>query len=731
MAEKTKYTLSEHLQQLLDAGRYKDSFTLMRKRLVEAPIPGALNQLSQAESTYRYMLDYFTKGLEDPGRDSMLADIRFSLRNIAQRLEKEAQVSDSPDLYYSTLRMCRLRPTDLQASVAKIIELKANADLALSAGQYPDEVISGLESEEEKIFNTLWTSDQLTEADFRAISESIMNETLPFTTAALAISATGLSLMRFYNRDAMLLLCTLATSTDFRISSRALATLVLALNRWRKTAADDSRLASALSVLLDMEGMSRKIISVVKTVIRTRDTDRVSRKLEREVIPGLMQFGPDIIEKMKKQTEDSSFADLEANPEWEELLRNSGLEEKLRELTEMQSDGADVMMVAFSNLKGYPFFRQVRNWMLPFSVQHPALRKLHSIDDNGLTSLLEMSGMMCDSDKYSFAFSLTSMPETQRKVVLSQMKAHTEQMKENMQEYKLLKAGMEFDDELTRYFRDLYRFHKLFAKRAEFYDPFAETLDFTTVPVVEEVMDSTDDLAAVAEFYFKRGYYADALPLLQSVARASSLTPHVWEKIGFCLEKQPNGNKESIEAYMKAQLFNPESRWLAKRLGICYRREQDYRNAVDYLRMALPEDGSFDRTLSLLITDTLMEAGRWEEALNELYRVDYESPDDPEVLRRMARCAFRSGDMDKCSKLLNSIPTLALAEEDYRMLGHVAFLEKNFEDAARRYRQTVRPNDDKRLWKSQILTDVDIIENLGGSRSDLLLLLESLAYSLE
>lgn len=731
MAEKTKYTLSEHLQQLLDAGRYKDSFTLMRKRLVEAPIPGALNQLSQAESTYRYMLDYFTKGLEDPGRDSMLADIRFSLRNIAQRLEKEAQVSDSPDLYYSTLRMCRLRPTDLQASVAKIIELKANADLALSAGQYPDEVMSGLESEEEKIFNTLWTSDQLKEADFRAISESIMNEALPFTTAALAISATGLSLMRFYNRDAMLLLCTLATSTDFRISSRALATLVLALNRWRKTAADDSRLAGALSVLLDMEGMSRKIISVVKTVIRTRDTDRVSRKLEREVIPGLMQFGPDIIEKMKKQTEDSSFADLEANPEWEELLRNSGLEEKLRELTEMQSDGADVMMVAFSNLKGYPFFRQVRNWMLPFSVQHPALRKLHSIDDNGLTSLLEMSGMMCDSDKYSFAFSLTSMPETQRKVVLSQMKAHTEQMKENMQEYKLLKAGMEFDDELTRYFRDLYRFHKLFAKRAEFYDPFAETLDFTTVPVVEEVMDSTDDLAAVAEFYFKRGYYADALPLLQSVARASSLTPHVWEKIGFCLEKQPNGNKESIEAYMKAQLFNPESRWLAKRLGICYRREQDYRNAVDYLRMALPEDGSFDRTLSLLITDTLMEAGRWEEALNELYRVDYESPDDPEVLRRMARCAFRSGDMDKCNKLLNSIPTLALAEEDYRMLGHVAFLEKNFEDAARRYRQTVRPNDDKRLWKSQILTDVDIIENLGGSRSDLLLLLESLAYSLE
>lgn len=731
MAEKTKYTLSHHLQQLLDAGRYKDSFTLLRKRLVESPQPGALNKLSQTESTYRYMLEYFTRGLEDPGRETMLADIRHSLREIAQRLEKEAEITDSPELYYSTLRMCRLRPTDLPASVSKTIELKANADLALSAGQYPDEVMRSIESEEEKIFNTLWTADNLSDVDYKSVSDGILSGALPFTTASLCISAVGLSLMKYYTRDAMLLLCALASSPDYRISSRSLATLVLALNRWRKTAADDSRLSQALSVLLDMDGMPGKIISVVKTVIRTRDTDRVSRKMQREVIPGLMQFGPDIIEKMKKQTEESSFADLEANPEWEELLRNSGLEEKLRELTEMQSDGADVMMVAFSNLKGYPFFRHVRNWMLPFTVEHPALRKLHTMDDNGLSTLLEMSGMMCDSDKYSFAFSLTSMPDAQRRLVLSQMQAQTEQMKEHMQDLKLLKAGMEFDDELTRYFRDLYRFHKLFTKRAEFYDPFAEALDFTTVPVVEEVMDSADDLAAVAEFYFKRGYHADALPLLQSVARSSTLTPHIWEKIGFCLEKQPNGNKEAIEAYMKAQLFNPDSRWLAKRLGICYRREQDYRNAVEYLRMALPEDGSFDRGLSLLIADTLMEAGKWEDALTELYRVDYESPDDPEVVRRMAKCAFRSGDMGKCLKLLNSIPTLALSEEDYRMLGHVAFLKKDFEDAARRYRQTVRPNDEKRLWKAQILSDIDIIENLGGSRADLLLLLESLAYSLE
>ncbi|MDE6380727.1 MAG: tetratricopeptide repeat protein, partial [Muribaculaceae bacterium] len=182
---------------------------------------------------------------------------------------------------------------------------------------------------------------------------------------------------------------------------------------------------------------------------------------------------------------------------------------------------------------------------------------------------------------------------------------------------------------------------------------------------------------------------------------------------------------------MKAQLFNPDSRWIARRLGICYRREADYRNAIEYMEMAKPEDGSYDRALSLLIADTMMEAGRWEDALKELYRVDYESPDDPEVIRRMARCSFRSKNLEKAEKLIGLIPGVSLIEDDYRMMGHIAFLRKDMTEASRLYRLTVRPNDEKRLWKSQILSDLDILLSLGASRTDLLLLLESLAYTIE
>lgn len=731
MKEKTKYTLPEQTKKLLEAGRYKDCFTLLRRRLTETPIPGTLNKISQNESTYKYMLDYFSRGLSDPGREALLAEIRRSLFDIAQQIDKETSSSDSPEIYFSTLRMCRLRPSTLTTSFDKVKELKAMTDLALAAGQYPDTMMSQIEIEEEKIFNILWTADSLTNDDYRLVNDVIKNGSLPFTTVSLCISAIGLSLMRYYSREAFLSLIELSKEESVGISARALTTLILTLSHWHAEVADDLRVVEALQTLPDIDGMSKKIRNVVKTTVRTRDTDRVSRKMQRDVIPGLMQFGPDIIQRLKKSSEEASFADLEANPEWEELLRKSGLEDKLRELTEMQSDGADVMMVAFSNLKSFPFFRQVRNWFLPFTVQHPMLRQLHAIDDDGVSSLLEMSGLMCDSDKYSFAFSIASMPDAQRKMVLSQMHAQTEQMKEQMHELQALKAGAEFEEELTRYSRDLYRFHKLYPKRAEFFDPFANALDFSAIPVISSIMQSADEVAPIAEFYFKRGYYADALPLLQTVARESAASPHVWEKIGFCLEKTKDGNAEAIEAYMKAQLFNPDSRWISRRLGISYRRAGDFRNAVEYLEMARPEDGSFDRNLSLLIADTLADSGRWEDALNELYRVDYETPDDPEVIRRMAKCAFHMSDLEKADKSMKRISNIDLTESDHRLMGHIAFLKKDLAEATRLYRLTVRPNDEKRLWKTQILADIDTLTALGASRSDLVLLLESIAYSLE
>ena len=731
MEQTPEYTLPEQTEKLIDSGRYKDAFTLLRRRLTETPLPRALSELSQAESTYRYLLQYYAQGATDPGREGVLADIRSRLLDIADGIDRENSVTDSPQLYYSTLRMCRMHPSDIDTLLKTLVEKNSMMQLSLSAGEYPDTIAPQLEDEEGKLFDTLWTADSIPTESYRRLSEAINGGTLAFTTSALAIAATGLGLMRFFNRDAILLLCDAASSPDERISARATAVLLIVLSRHAERVAGDQRLIQRLQSLMETENMTKKFRSAVVAAIRTRDTDRVSRKMQRDVIPGLMQMGPDILKRLKEKSEDSSFADLEANPEWEELLHNSGLEEKLRELTEMQTDGADVMMVAFSNLKGFPFFRQIRNWLLPFSSSHSQLKSFRTEGGGSLDTMMTVNGLMCDSDRYSFALSLAGMPESQRKMVQQQMNAQMEQFQEQMKEIEALKSGKGFEEELTRFFRDLYRFHKLFPKRAEFTDPFAAPLDYISIPVIGGLLDTPDLTQPVAEFYFKRGYHAEALPMLKRLADTASDTPHIWEKIGYCHEKQPEGWKDAIEAYMKAQLFNPDSRWISRRLGMCYRRSGDYRNAADYIRMAMPTDNAYDRALTLLLADTLADGGKWDEALNELYRVDYETPGDGETLRRMAKCAMHTRQFDKAESWISSIPTIDLSEEDHRMAGHIAMLKGDIPSAIANYRLTVRRNDDKREWKKQILADMPMLESLGASRREMQLLLESIAYTLE
>ncbi len=716
---------------LLNAGRLKDTVTLLRRRLSETPITGCLGRLNQAENTYKYLLQFFSQGASDPGREAMLSDLKSEILDIADLIDREVAVADSSGQYYSTLRMLRLRPVNIDSLADAVVEKDSMAQLAMAADSYQLQLFSEIEDADNKLFEAFWTADSISTDAYKAFSNKITNGFLPYRTSSLIVAGAGLGLMNYYNRNALLMLCDASESTDYRISARSLVTLVLALDRWRERVKDDARVLRRLEALNDVEGMAKRVHAVVFAIIKTRDTDRVSRKMQKEVIPGLMQFGPDIIKRLKQASEETSLADIEGNPEWEELLKKSGLEEKLRELTEMQSDGADVMMSAFSNLKGYPFFRQLSNWMLPFSTHQTMLNSLKSIGEDDISCLLELNGMMCDSDKYSFAFSLATMPEMQRKMMMGQMQGQMEQMREQMEDLQALKAGNEFDDEVTRYCRDIYRFNKLYPKRSEFYDPFMQFVDFLKLPVFSTVFDDDEDVAAVAEFYFKRGYYSDAYPLLERLAYSPTDTPHVWEKIGFCLEKTTASDESAVEAYMKAQLFNPDSKWIARRLGLCYRRMGDYRNAVEYLRMSLPEDGGYDRRMSLMIADTLIDGNEWEEAMKELYRVDYENPGDPEVIRRMAMCTFRSNDFVKTLGLLDSMPKIGQSEDDFRMRGHISFLQGDIQDALRWYRMTVRPNDKRRLWKTAILSDMDVLETMGGRRQDMLLLLESLAYSLE
>ena len=143
------------------------------------------------------------------------------------------------------------------------------------------------------------------------------------------------------------------------------------------------------------------------------------------------------------------------------------------------------------------------------------------------------------------------------------MSAQADQFKEESRSALPSSNAPQFDIETLKSVRDLYRFFKLFRKREGLKDPFARPLCFTELPVIGEMMNDNEMLELIGEFYFKRGYYADALPLFVSLSTDRAEDASLWEKIGFCHQSE-NRLNPALEAYEKASLLKSPLTFLCK-----------------------------------------------------------------------------------------------------------------------------------------------------------------------
>lgn len=81
------------------------------------------------------------------------------------------------------------------------------------------------------------------------------------------------------------------------------------------------------------------------------------------------------------------------------------------------------------------------------------------------------SDVFCNSDKYSFCFTMLQMPESQRNLMQQQLNGQheaSEELKERLKEMSQSKARAEFVS--RQYIHDLYRFFKLWSRRHEIHD---------------------------------------------------------------------------------------------------------------------------------------------------------------------------------------------------------------------------------------------------------------------
>lgn len=709
---------------LLDGNHVADAFVILENIAQEEQNYKATDNLKRLRQTYGYMVHYLIEGVDDKTRREVYDGTLSSLRLIANDILLDKLVIDSPDVYFSTARICRHRNLRFEVLWNRLKEVEAKLSLAEAAEADVRSILVDKYNLMRQLFDTVWTMRN--DKDICGMLVEKINQSGAPEMARYLISAITLSLLEYFDRDKFVSLIDIyENAASQEISACSLVGTVLALRKYRKRIVCDNKIIARLQLWQDSLVTYSRLRSVVKEIIRTRDTDRVTAKMRDEVIPELMKLKPDVLRKMKESAMDFESGMLDNNPEWEEILEKNGIADKMRELTEMQSEGADLMMVTFSNLKGFPFFNNVSAWFLPFDIDNPDVN-LDSVSRKSLDSMLTFGVNMCDSDKYSLVLAFSTMPEQQRNMMTGQFEQQLSQMMEQSAELLEKQSQPEFSMAAVVFIRELYRFFRLFRKKSEFDDPFSEPFNFLDLPVVGDMMADEEIIKLIGEFYFKRGYYEESLELFKAIENSSEEDYSYWEKIGYAYQALKQYDKAAA-AYRKSELLGDSGTWLLKKLAFINKKNGNYAAAAEYYSRALLADPD---NVSLIMNAGYanLESGDIAGALRSFYHANYLQPDNAAIWRAIGWTEFINGNYDKsCSyyeKLLESNPTAI----DLMNAAHVKLASGNIKEATALYKKSAGSGFED--FQSAFETDVPTLEKAGIDRLTIDLIIDAIKMDL-
>ncbi len=725
---KTDIVLSEELSHLTESGRLREAFELVRNEASQNSDWKVIDKLNKLEETYKYMIHYMVEGIEDKGRETLYSSIVENLHDILGEIIVARLDKDSPMLTSETRRLARMRGETIKSLADKWKSADTVFSLALEADSINQDIRKERESALESLFALITAMTVPTKEDISVIKKLLDDLDSPFDLKCIVIAALTVSLLEYYHSKKLTILADVVERSDNdRIVARALTGVILTLAIHPNRARKDKRLSTRFMLWEENIILYTKLKDIIINVLRTIDTERVTRKMKEEIIPELIKLQPEFSKRIKGLNEEEAVSAFEENPEWKELFDKSGLNSKLKELDEMQVEGADLMMASFENLKFFPFFSTMANWFLPFSFEHSSIADNPLFQNQSLRDLISVEGMMCESDKFSLAFSLNRVDEAQRNMITSQIDGSMAQFKEMMKDSEIKNKFPVFATEVSKYMRDLYRFYKLFRRADNFVNPFAKPFPLLDIPFVSSLVRSEELLVIVSEFYFRRGYYELSLKFLDLLQEQNPTDRSVLEKKGYalqCLKRY----QEAYEFYQRAELLGEPSLWLLRKLASVSRTLKRYKESVDYYRRALEKDPD-NIMLTMGLGSVLVETGDLKEALSCFYKAEFLSPVRPDILRAVAWTEFLNRRFDKSEPYMLKLMAYNPFPNDYMNLGHLYFLKGDFKKSAEKYLEALNRFKSDILFDSALENDIPLLKEMGINEIELHLVIDHIKYS--
>lgn len=705
----------------LDSKELKDAFDSLQALIIGSRSYLFQDQLTDLQENYKYMLRYRIEGAKDPKEEYIYNYLLSATYELADSVKQHALAAESPRSYYGRRRTMSVQP---QVSYQQLHDQLA---LEYEAGKRKESDASHI-----LLFNKIWVSAFLNKEEAEEIRQMLQDKTLPFTTGCQIVSALMLGLQEAFDEEKIGLLFDAADLPDEEIKMRALISILITLYTYRKRTDLYPSITDRLAVLAEIPGFIKTIRTIILRFILTRETEKITRKLQDEIIPEMMKQSSKINHKINlRELTPEDITGEEINPEWENLFTNKQLSKEMIEFGELHKEGADVMHSTFVHLKSYPFFRELSNWLLPFTIEHSSFSDLFTSDNEKekqmLDSIAQIS-FMCNSDKYSLYFSMMQLPKEARKIMMNQFDCQATEMLQQKHEELHIKQGKQ-DMIIGQYIQDLYRFFKLYPGHLDFTDIFTMPFDFHNLTILRPYISDKESLTTIAEYYLRKNYFNDALTIFNQLAETDQESDILFQKIGYC--KQMEGDlKGALEAYLHADLLNTDSKWVIQRIAGCYRSLKQPEEALKYYRRY---EKLNPNNLSVLISigHCHLELKDYNEALKCFFKVDYLDSKSHKAWRPIAWCSFLTGKYDQARNYYRKILDNQPNAQDLLNAGHTEWALQNIKGALSFYQQAVQmEKGDLMQFQEQFNLDVADLLIAGIEKAEVALMLDQLKYKM-
>lgn len=719
---------SEHTRLLkqLYAYRLKDTLSRLNQEAMVMSDWNLQTRIDNLRQTYDALLSYAATGATDPERDKILLDIQRAAAEITDLLYLHHEAKNSYGDFWNRIQN-QLRTLGQQPDYTQLIEqLRANLRKVELIPDTPDQtghqekdyiVREAYEQQLDRLFYAVWCSLHWSETEYNILCDNLLHTPLPEYDTAVVTSAIAQALLICFDSYKFRLLTELYHyREELQVNQRALIGIALAVYYHEERLKLYPACQDALQDLLDDETFVQQLGKLQIQLLMSRETEKISSRMHQEIFPDLLNYklgNPD--------TKITSLEELEEyideNPEWKSRMNK--LTDKMRELGEMQQEGADTNMYTFTTLKSYPFFRRAPHWFYPFSTHQSDIADiLGKYPQAGqFLRFINSSGMYCNSDLYSLLFTLQQVSGIQegKNILPTELSELGEQL-ENTQ------GKQENPDSVRRqYLQDVYRFYKLWQFKSYQDDIFKDDLALWHRQSLAKALQQPELLEHIAHFLFSKDYFSEAAELYTQLSALPEAKAEYLQKLGFCYQKQGKYS-EALQAYQKAELLlSANDTWNNLHIAQCHRQLHQYEEALTYY-LKVTEANPDNLNAALQTGHCLAALRRYQEALKYYFKVEFLGKTPANAHRAIGWCYFMTGQPQKAEEYYQKVldNESKILPSDYMNMGHALLVQKRIADALTYYHRAYAVSQDD--FYQTLQTDTPALLEQGVSISELHLL---------